>query len=131
PPYGSIADGWLCVSTLMHTACFSSNAMTPELSLNTLSVQSTPSAINSNVAAATVRFSKLSITTDPSASTVCPGRPRHSIGSKCDGSAECLTPSAECLYTILLLSVLCTQCSLQVCAKVSSSISRGSRPSPA
>ncbi len=39
---GPIADGRLCVSTLMHTAVSSVNFTTPELSWKTLSVQSTP-----------------------------------------------------------------------------------------
>src|SRR3954468_12020722 len=36
PPYGSMAVGWLGVSTLNDTAPASSNAITPALSLNTL-----------------------------------------------------------------------------------------------
>ena len=35
PPYGSMALGWLCVSTLKQTASVSSNATTPALSLKT------------------------------------------------------------------------------------------------
>src|SRR5262249_37149316 len=109
PPYGSIADGWLCVSTFTPTAVLSSNALTPALSLNTDSVQSTPSAINSCVAAATVLLRRLSIVTDPSALTVCPGRPLQTIGSF--PSPLRRSVASPLLYLILLFSVLCTQCS--------------------
>ena len=78
-----------------------------------------PEAIRSKVAAATVRFRRLSITTEPSGSVACPARP-----------ARFITPCPPCSrYRTRLLSVLCTQCSDHVCASVSSSMSRGSRPS--
>src|SRR5947209_20418722 len=40
PPYGSIADGWLCVSTLKQTLKRSSKRTTPALSSKTLTHQS-------------------------------------------------------------------------------------------
>ncbi len=74
------------VSTFTHTAVSSSKRMIPALSTKTLSVQSTPSLINSKVAAATVDFSRLWIVTDPSAWASCPGRPARFTGSV--GSSE-------------------------------------------
>jgi hypothetical protein len=68
-----MALGRLCVSTLMLTPQASSRATTPELSLKTESAQSTPSAMSSCVAAATVRFSRLSMVTVPSLARVAPG----------------------------------------------------------
>ncbi len=58
PPYGSIAEGWLCVSTLKQTSCSSSNRTTPALSLKTLTSQSQAS---SWVERKIVCLSKLSI----------------------------------------------------------------------
>src|SRR6185436_13537751 len=101
PPYGSMALGWLCVSTLMHTPCSSSRAMTPELSLKTLSVQSTPSLINSYVAAATVLLSRLSISTVPSGRIVCPGLADQLMAAARDSPPLC--PLLSSRYLTLLL----------------------------
>ena len=92
PPYGSMALGWLCVSTLKHTSQPASKAMMPALSWKTLTHQALSSA---SVALLMVCFRRLSITS-PSKS---------------------MTP----------VNVLCLQCSLQVCASVSSSHTVGSR----
>jgi len=60
PPYGSMADGRLCVSTLKATPYSSSKAITPALSLNTdRHVGPRPSAISSAVARPMVSFSRL------------------------------------------------------------------------
>src|SRR5207253_11223883 len=99
PPYGSIADGWLCVSTLKQTLYLSSKRTTPALSSKTLTHQSSAPRRRriSCVAPKMVSFSRLSMRR-PSKS-ICP------------------------------LSVLCEQCSDQVWASVSNSMSVGSRPS--
>ncbi len=62
PPYGSRADGWLCVSTLKQTQFLSSNLTTPALSLKTLTHQSSlPSRSRMvRVAAKIVSLSRLS-----------------------------------------------------------------------
>jgi len=93
PPNGSIADGRLCVSTLMHTESTSSNLMMPALSTNTLTQKSRSSV---RVTWAIVDCSRFSIT----------------------------LPSKRTLP----VSVLCLQCSDQVCARVSSSMRVGARP---
>ena len=58
PPYGSMADGWLCVSTLKQTLLRSSNRMTPALSLKTETHQG---FFSSAVARMIVVLSRLSI----------------------------------------------------------------------
>src|SRR5262245_35612188 len=98
PPYGSIAEGRLCVSTLKQTWCCSSKRTTPALSSKTLTHQSSaPHRRRSScVAAKIVSLSRLLYR-----------RPSKSI---------------------VPLSVLCEQCSDQVWAIVSSSASVGARP---
>ena len=99
PPYGSMAEGWLCVSTLKQTACFSSNSITPALSSKTLRHHG---LARSCVALKTVDLMRFS-----NRSTSLPALSRT---------------------TTSLRKVLWTQCSDHVWAIISSSTSRGSRP---
>ena len=98
PPYGSSADGELCVSAFIQMDQSSFQAMTPELSWKTERSQSTSFAMS------------------------CVGFMMCVLNNESMVVSSFVSVSTWC---ILLAKILCLQCSLHVCARHSNSTSVG------